>query len=183
MSLSQKNFIHLNTQWVEDCSVKCGLKQGRLLSSFLFNLFINDLCFDICASCTGINISDSKVCSFLHAEYLILLDESEQGTQNILTMLDRWCTKWGVNINEKKSKVMHIRQKRWLLQVFIVVIWMCSWLIHKYLGLLLNEYLDMSVIVKDVAQATHSALGLLIAKVKFNGGLPLPVYILSCVTV
>ena len=42
--------------------------------------------------------------------------------------------------------------------------------IYKYLGLMLNEYLDYDYTAKHVAQAAHRALGLVIAKDKVHGG-------------
>lgn len=47
---------------------------------------------------------------------------------------------------------------------------------YKYLGLLLNEYLDFSVTAKAVAKSASRALGLVIAKAKSFGGLPYRVF-------
>ena len=47
---------------------------------------------------------------------------------------------------------------------------------YKYLGLVLNEHLDINVTVKMVAQSACRALGLLIAKYKSMGGMPYRVY-------
>lgn len=43
---------------------------------------------------------------------------------------------------------------------------------YRYLGLTLTEFLDYSVMAKDVAGAAGRALGVLIAKSKANGGMP-----------
>ena len=47
---------------------------------------------------------------------------------------------------------------------------------YKYLGLVLNEYLDYSVTAKYVAKSATRALGLLIWKLKQSGGLPFDVF-------
>ncbi len=39
---------------------------------------------------------------------------------------------------------------------------------YKYLGLVLNEFLDYGVTCKTIAQAASRALGLLVAKCKAN---------------
>ncbi len=43
---------------------------------------------------------------------------------------------------------------------------------YKYLGLYLNEHLDVEQIVKSIAKAAHLSLGLLIARHKALGGMP-----------
>ena len=53
---------------------------------------------------------------------------------------------------------------------------------YRYLGIVLNEFLDFSVTARVIADAAHRALGLLIAKVKFQGGMPYQVFTkLQCV--
>ena len=43
---------------------------------------------------------------------------------------------------------------------------------YKYLGLVLTDSLNCELTVKSVAQSANRALGLLICKVKTNGGVP-----------
>ena len=47
---------------------------------------------------------------------------------------------------------------------------------YKYLGLLLNEYLDFSVTAKAIAKSASRALGWVIAKAKSFGRLPYRVF-------
>ena len=51
---------------------------------------------------------------------------------------------------------------------------------YRYLGLILNEYLDYSVTAKYVAQSAARALGLLISKFKQAGGMPFDVLKMLC---
>ena len=48
---------------------------------------------------------------------------------------------------------------------------------YKYLGLEFTEHLAYDVTVKKVAQSAHRALGLLISKVKLNGGVPFDCFV------
>ena len=50
---------------------------------------------------------------------------------------------------------------------------------YKFIGLVLNEFLDFSITAKLVAQRASRALGLLIAKCKCAGGMPYNV-LLTC---
>ena len=47
---------------------------------------------------------------------------------------------------------------------------------YKYLGLILTEFLDFSKTAKAVAKSANRALGLIIAKAKYFGGLPYNVF-------
>ena len=47
---------------------------------------------------------------------------------------------------------------------------------YRYLGLVLNEYLDYKVTAINVAKAAHRALGVLISKDKNHGGMPYKVF-------
>ena len=47
---------------------------------------------------------------------------------------------------------------------------------YRYLGIVLNEFLDFSVTARVVADAAHRALGLLISKDKIQGGMPYKVF-------
>ena len=47
---------------------------------------------------------------------------------------------------------------------------------YRYLGIVLNEFLDFSVTARMVADAAHRAFGLLISKDKIQGGMPYKVF-------
>ncbi len=84
-----------------------------------------------------------------------------------------------MRINADKSKVVHFRYRalRRNEALFrcgdheIAVIDS-----YKYLGLILDEFLDFNITAKMVAQSASRALGLLIAKFKRMGGMPYTVF-------
>ena len=96
----------LKTNWF---SVNCGLKQGCNLSTLLLNLFINDLVDTINLTNIGIDIDGESVAALLYADDLVLLATSEQDLQTILNVLNDWCDKNRMTINEDKSNVVHFR--------------------------------------------------------------------------
>ncbi len=86
---------------------EAGVRQGDSLSPTLFNIFINDMLkiFEdpICkpAHIKGLNIG-----CLAYADDLLICSESKEGLQEGLKRLHKYCTKWRLTINVKKSKIM-----------------------------------------------------------------------------
>ncbi|XP_071151601.1 uncharacterized protein [Mytilus edulis] len=158
------------TEWF---NVDTGLKQGCILSSVMFNIYINTLIDDINALDIGINIDDEKIAILLYADDMVLMAENENDLQKMLDILNNWCITNGLNVNINKSKIMHCRNPS-------VPRTECNFTIgtntmecvsnYQYLGLLLTEFLDYQLMAKAVAKSASRALGLLIVKSKTYGG-------------
>ncbi len=97
----------------------------------------------------------------------------------MLDTLSKWCSKWRLNINIDKTKVVHFRMPSIVKTGYnftcsgnnICVVDSC-----KYLGLMFNDHLDKNMISKSVAKSANRALGLLIAKCKAFDGMPHDVF-------
>jgi hypothetical protein len=164
------------TDWFD---VNCGLKQGCSLSPTLFNLFINDLATELSALGKGVHIDNEIISLLMYADDIALVAESPDDLQDMLNCLNDWCVKNKMCINPSKSKTIHFRPASVQKTTFCFVcgddvISMCSE--YKYLGLVLNEFLDFKVTAKCVSQSANRALGLVIAKVKSFGGVPYSVF-------
>ncbi len=172
-SVRLKGFL---SEWFD---VNVGLKQGCLISPGLFNLYINDLAFKIKELNKGITLNNENVSLLMYADDIVLISENERDLQLMLDTLEEWCQTWDVVINEQKSKIMHFRNK---CTPVTKVKFTCGdkqidkCAQYKYLGLMLNEYLDYNKIADYVAQSAHRALGLLIAKDSSQGGFSYDVF-------
>ena len=170
-----KSCVRINGLSTDFFDVKCGLKQGCLLSPLLFNIYINDLVHEMKQLDVGVNIDGENVCILLYADDVILIADSEDELQTLLDCLHRWCERNCLNINKDKSKIIHFRRQSSLRSN---VSFTCGDLSldyvshYKYLGLVLHEHLDFNVTAKCVAQSASRALGLVIAKAKAFGGFP-----------
>ena len=170
-----KSCVRINGMSTDFFDVKCGLKQGCLLSPLLFNLYIDDLIRDMNLLNIGIKIDDEKICILLYADDVILIADTEEDLQTLLKCLHDWSERNGLKINKDKSKIVHFRRASVPRSVFNFSCGDSNLEItqqYKYLGLILQEHLDYSVTAKAVAQSASRALGLLIAKAKAYGGFP-----------
>jgi len=164
------------TDWFE---IQNGVKQGCILSPSLFSMFINDLVEDINSVGLGVHCKEAIISSLLFADELVLLAENETNLQSMLNNLTNWCSKWGIKINASKSKCMHFRNKRKPCSAFQFKIGKLSpeYTHHyKYLGFWINEFLDNNESTRMIYDHANRALGVLIAKSKAAGGLPMKVF-------
>ena len=167
--------VRVNSICSDYFDVQSGLKQGCLLSPGLFNLFINDLVYDLKNSDCGVSIGNEQISVLGYADDLVCVSESEEGVQSMLDILDTWCNKWNMNVNVSKTQIVHFRPMCIAKTEFNFTyrnspIQIVSQ--YKYLGLIMTEFLDFSKMAYNVAQSAGRALGLLIAKSKTYGGMP-----------
>ena len=86
-----------------------GVRQGCPLSPMLFNIYVNDLFktmnsgndSDLCLDENG-----HKTNILMYADDLIILSESKENLQKQIDKLENYCSKWKLQINNKKTKVM-----------------------------------------------------------------------------
>ena len=84
-----------------------GVRQGCILSSLLFNIYINDLpfAFENSLSDPFVLLNGAKLNSPLYADDLIILSRSKTGLKNCLDKLSSFCTSWMMKINPKINLV------------------------------------------------------------------------------
>ena len=133
-----------------------GVRQGDSLSPTLFNIYINDLVHDLRQVNAGVKLDGRIVQCLLYADDIAILGESENDVQLQLNALYNWCRKWRMNVNVNKSKIVHYRPKcqertkmnfKFGSNNFEIVKQ------YKYLGLVLNEFLDYDITADMLAGA------------------------------
>lgn len=101
--------VRLNGNMTDWFNVDSGLKQGCILSSIMFNIYVNSLIDDINALNIGIDIDNEKLAILLYADDVVLLAENEKDLQKMLDVLNFWCKNNALYVNVNKSKIMHFR--------------------------------------------------------------------------
>ena len=84
-----------------------GVKQGGVLSTLLFNIYINDLPKEISSIATeSPHLFNSSLDSLLFADDLLLVSLSKEDLQVKLNVVETFCKGWGLSINIKKTKIL-----------------------------------------------------------------------------
>ena len=89
-----------------------GLRQGEILSPILASLFLEDLeLFLQNKNDSGIIIDDIVIILLLLADDMAILAKSPRELQENLENLYEYCKKWGLQVNEAKTKIMVFRKR------------------------------------------------------------------------
>ena len=118
--------------------------------------------------------------SFVYADDIAILSETEDGLQKMLDKLNDWCCKWRIIVNETKTKVLHFRPKA--KSATGIIFLNCGDKkvdvdsSYKYLGFWMNEYLDMKFSIRETAKSASRALGAIYSKFSCAGGMNISVY-------
>lgn len=170
-----KCYVKLNgTHITRMFSIIQGVKQGCKLSPTLFSIYINDLANELKEINKGVQFGNCNISLLMFADDIVLLAQSAEDLQQMLNVLSSWCSKWRLELNLEKTKIIHFRLKSTKQTVFPFMYCNQPVLVinrYKYLGLWFDEYLHLDVMVKEVAKAATRALGAVIAKVKCQGGM------------
>ena len=94
-----------------DCPV--GLRQGCVLSSTLFIAYLNDIeSFFLSEGVGSFRLCEKRIILQLFADDLAILDSTVDGLQRKLNLLYRYCERWGLTINVKKTKILRFKSGR-----------------------------------------------------------------------
>ncbi len=154
--------VRVNGLTTEFFNVDVGLKQGCLLSSVLFNLFINDFISFAKSLDIGLPVGDSKICILVYADDIVLLTQNETEMQTLLDALHAWCATCKMSVNLEKSNILHFRPPSVEATKHIFVFGENNIAIvdrYKYLGLVLTDLLDYNVTAKIRSTVCGSCIG------------------------
>ncbi len=88
-----------------------GVRQGGILSPFLFNVYIDDLSRKLNECKTGCIVGDQVVNHLMYADDLVVLCPYTAALQQLLRICTQYGRKCDINYDAKKSKVMVVRSK------------------------------------------------------------------------
>ncbi|CAH1798563.1 unnamed protein product [Owenia fusiformis] len=97
----------------------------------------------------------------------------------MLNTMNTWCCKWRMTVNAMNTNIIHHRPKDYMRSQFVfrcgddVIEYATQ---YKYLGLTLNEHMDMSKSVSILAKSATCALGAIMTKFRLKGGMNYNVY-------
>ena len=85
-------------------SVKCGVRQGGVLSPILFSIYVDDLISELRNSGFGLHIGCLFAGAILYADDIVLLSASCYGLQSLLNICVSFGIKWDIRFNPAKTQ-------------------------------------------------------------------------------
>jgi hypothetical protein len=104
----------------EKFAVVRGVRQGGVLSTFFYLVYVNDLINDLEKSNYGSKVMSVSVSNPTFADDIALIAMSPLHLQRLVDIVYRYCNTWNVDINVDKSNVVVFNKKRKQPQVGII---------------------------------------------------------------
>ena len=87
-------------------NVSNGVRQGGILSPYLFNIYMDDLSFKLRKIYAGCKIANMIINHLFYADDLVLLCPSHRGMQELLETCEKYGSENDIIFNTKKSVVL-----------------------------------------------------------------------------
>ena len=103
-----KIIVKINNEKSLPIKISEGVKQGGILSPFLFNFFIDDLVENCAASGMGARLGSLCLSILAYCDDLILLSPVVRHVDKLLEMCVSYAAMWKMEFNSKKSVTMTV---------------------------------------------------------------------------
>jgi len=108
---NQTNCVRWGGVYSDSFNVSNGVRQGGILSPFLFNVYIDDLSCRLNDCRTGCSFAGMLINHLMYADDLVLIAPSTAGLQKLLNLCEKYGVDHDVKYNAKKSAVMVFRSR------------------------------------------------------------------------
>ena len=95
----------------ESFQVSNGVRQGGILSSYLFNVYIDDLSSRLNGLAIGCALGDLLINHLMYADDLVLISPSTRGLSKLIDECQKYGIEFDILYNPLKSAVMFIKPK------------------------------------------------------------------------
>ena len=90
-----------------------GVRQGGILSPYLFNVYVDELSEELNKCYVGCNLNGLLINHIMYADDLVLISPSSAGLSQLLRECEKFGTRHDVKYNAKKSAVMIYRSREY----------------------------------------------------------------------
>ncbi len=140
----------------------------------MFGIFINDIVREIKDLNLDVKIGNKKVSILLYADDIVLLSDTKNGLHAILNVVHKWGQRFMIKFNEKTSNIVHYRKPNTVRTIKQYFLGECALSVdnqYKYVGVILNEFVNFSITTDILSGAANRALGAIISKYKHINGI------------
>ena len=135
---NQKMSVRWGSLLSDSFTVTNGVRQGGILSPYLFNVYMDDLSKILKTKYAGCRIGNQIINHLFYADDLVLLCPSQRGMQDLLKMCEDYAKIHDIKFNANKSVVV-IRRAKLLKNVVVKPFTLCKESLNevmdtKYLG-------------------------------------------------
>ena len=109
---SQSARLHWGKSVGDYYMIEQGVRQGGILSAFLFKLYLDDLLNEVTLMNEGCKLGLSRVNILAYADDIVLISNSKSSLNNIYNVFNAGVTELDLIINNKKSKCIIFCNKK-----------------------------------------------------------------------
>ena len=122
---NQTMTIRWGSMMSESFNVSNGVRQGGILSPYLFNIYMNDLSLRLKKHYAGCKIANQIINHLFYADDLALMCPSQMGLQELLETCEKYAQEHDIIFNTKKSVVL-IRRSNVLKNAVVSPFMLCN---------------------------------------------------------
>jgi hypothetical protein len=102
-SVESKVLVAGGTEWFP---INVGVRQGCVLSPFLFSIFIDGLAVELNQAGLGIEVGGNTLNQLMYADDIVLMADNDTGMQSMLDIVSEYSRKWRFELSDTKTEVM-----------------------------------------------------------------------------
>ena len=164
----QKCYVNWGGMLSTPFSITNGVRQGGILSPYLFNIFTDELSYRLSNSGVGCQINGMPINHLQYADDSVILAPTPNALQKLLDICGNFALEVELMYNIKKTVCMAIKPK-WLKDIENVDVYLNNKPIklvteHKYLGIMISQDLCDDIDIKQQKRALYARGNVLIAK-------------------
>ncbi|KAL0871067.1 hypothetical protein ABMA27_004872 [Loxostege sticticalis] len=109
--LNQRNYVKWAGEHSDMYGLQCGVRQGGVSSTTLFNLYMNELIVELSGAEVGCSIDGTLINNISYADDMVLLSPSISALKKLITICEHYVEAHGLRYNVSKSELLVFKAK------------------------------------------------------------------------
>ena len=130
-------------------TINCGVKQGGILSPFLFNVFIEELITNCLDLNVGALFHDMNMSIIAYADDILLISPIDSHLQKLLDVCTEYSEKWKIKFNASKSNIINFGEPLFKSDFFLNRTTLNETENIEYLGIKINNKFEFDKLSQE----------------------------------